>query len=125
MRMAKQIKVSDVEVGPMRHPALPGGFIERIKAFKEILGDTDALSLEKTIDGFKRDTNPESELIIWERIASTFHIFLSHNPTADPTVRQEIYSVLLGASMGQEDWSSIKHLTKDQVNHLVLNYSAM
>ena len=32
------------------------------------------------------------------------------------------YSVLPGASMGVEDWSMIKHLTKDQINHLILNY---
>ena len=29
---------------------------------------------------------------------------------------------VLGASMGVEDWSTIKHLTKDQINHLILNY---
>jgi len=36
-----------------------------------------------------------------------------------------MYSVLLGASMGVEDWSNIRHLTEDQINGLVLNYRAL
>jgi len=96
--------------------------IERIKAFKQILGNVDGASLEKTIDNFKRDAHPESELVIWERIASTFQTFLAHNPTTDPAVRKEILAVLIGASMGAEDHSNIKHLSDDQIKHLIANY---
>jgi len=64
------VRLSDLKFGPIRHPVLPDDFIERIKAFKKILSDFDAVSLEQTVDNFKRDTNPESELLIWERIAN-------------------------------------------------------
>jgi len=93
--MEKQIRLSDLKFGPIRHPVLPGEFIERIKAFKKVLRDFDSVPLEQTIDNFQRDTDPESELVIWERIASTFETYLSHNPTTDSAVRKEILQFFL------------------------------
>ena len=123
--MKKQVELSDLHPGPIRHPVLPDDFIERIKAFKGILGDVDAVSLEQTIDNFKRDTYPENELIIWERIASTFQMFLSHNPTTDSAIRKDILAVLIGASMGNEEYPNITHLSDDQIKHLVANYQGL
>jgi len=60
--------------------------IERVSAFKAILTDMDGASLDQTIDSFKRDVHPESELVIWERIASTFAAYLSHNPLQRPEI---------------------------------------
>src|ERR1700724_2724083 len=108
--MEKQVELSHLRPGPIRHSVLPDDFIERIKAFKEILGDVDGASLAKTIDNFKRDTHPENELVIWERIASTFQMFLSHNPTTDPAMRKDILAVLIGASMGNEEYPNITKL---------------
>ena len=101
--MKEQLRLSDIQFGPIRHPVLPGDFIERIKAFKKILGDVDSVPIEQTIDNFKRDADPESELVIWERIASTFQLYLSHKPTTDSAIRKGIFAVLLGASMGIND----------------------
>ena len=123
--MEKQVGLSHLRPGPIRHPVLPDDFIERIKAFKETLGDVDGVSLEQTIDNFKRDTHPETELVIWERIASTFQMFLSHDPTTDPAIRKDILAVLIGASMGTEDHPNIKHLSNDQIKHLVANYRGL
>src|ERR1700692_971332 len=110
--MAKSVKRSSSQDGPIRHPILPDNFIGRIKRFKEILGDVDASSIEATVDNFKRDAHPENELAIWERIASTFQTFLSHNPTSDPAIRKDIFAVLVGVSMGTEDFANIKHLSE-------------
>jgi hypothetical protein len=123
--MNKQTKVSDLQEGPIRHPVLPDGMVERIKAFKDALGDVDTVSIEKTIDGFKRDANPEDQLLIWERVASTFETYLAHNPTNDPAIRKEVFAVIMGASMGMHDWSAVKHLSQAQINHIVLNYAGV
>jgi Sec-independent protein translocase protein TatA len=101
--MKEQPRFSDIQFGPIRHPVLPRDFIKRIKAFKKILSDIDSVPIEQTIDNFKRDADPESELVIWERIASTFQMYLSHNPTADSAIRKRIFAVLLSASMGTEE----------------------
>ena len=120
--MKKSVPLSDLHAGPIQHRALPVGFIDRVKALKARLGDVDSVPLEKAIDNFKRDAYPEHELEIWERIANTFQLFLSHNPTDDPEIRKDIYKVLVCAS---EDWSNIKHLSTEQINHLVLNYRGL
>jgi|SRR5712691_1884591 len=115
----------DLHKGPIRHPVLPDSFVDRIKAFKAILSDVDPTSLETAIDNFQRDTHPEQELAIWERIANTFQLFLSHNRISDPAIRKEVFAVLIGASMGSEDWSNIKKLNSDQINYLVANYRGL
>ena len=98
--MDNPINISDLAPGPIRHPGLPGAFIDRVKAFKALLGDVDATSLEQTLDAFSRYANPTNELVIWERIANIFHLFISHNSITDRAVKKEVMAVLLGASMG-------------------------
>jgi len=123
--MTKNVKISDIEAGPIVHPVLSGSFIERIKMFKRILGDVDDISLERSIDAFKRDANPEKELAVWERIASTFQTYLLRNPTSDPTVRKDIFAVLCLASTGAKEYPNVRHLSDQQIKHLVLNYRGL
>jgi hypothetical protein len=123
--MKEPLQPSQLYKGPIRHLVLSDEFIDRVKRFKVTLADVDETSLEETIDNFKRDTHPEEELAIWERIANTYRLFLSHNPKTDLTIKKEIFAVLLGASMGADDWSNIKKLNSDQINHLVLSYRGL
>jgi hypothetical protein len=125
MRMKKSIKTSDLHEGPIRHRLLPVDFVARIRKFKAILGDVNRIPLEDLIDSFKRDAHPENELAVWERIASTFQLYLSQNPTADPILRKEIYAVLVAASMGADDWSKIKHLSDEKIQQLVMSYRGL
>jgi hypothetical protein len=123
--MKREVKLSNLHVGPIVHHSLPNSVVERIKAFKEILGDVDRASLTDTIDAFRRDAHPEHELLIWERIASTFQVFLSHNPTSDPAIRKDVFVVLVGASTGMERYPTVEHLSDHQIRHLVLNYQGV
>jgi hypothetical protein len=122
----KNILISELQPGPVRHQQLAPDLIERIKAFKQILAELDTTSLDQAIDNFKRDQHPASEVAMCERIANTYRLYLSHNPTDDLATKKDIYRVLLGASMGVEDFSdSVRHLSKEQINHLILNFKLM
>lgn len=123
--MKEEVRLSDLKFGPIRHAVLPGDIIERIKAFKKILSDFDTVSLEQTIDNFKRDADPESELVIWERIASTYQLYVSHNPTTNSAIRKDIFAVLLSTSMGTEEFENIKRLSDQQIKQLVRCYRAL
>jgi hypothetical protein len=120
-----QIELTDLENGPILHPVLSDDLLQRIKAFKQILVDVDNTTLDEVIGDFKRDVHPEQEIAVWERIAATYTMFLSHNPTDDLATKHDVYSVLLIASLGMEDWTEIRHLTRDQVKHLVLNFTGL
>jgi hypothetical protein len=120
----KKINLPEVNLrpGPIRHPELPAELIERIAVFKKILADVDTTTLEMTVDNFKRDQHPENEVEVWECIAKMYQLFLTHNRTDDLATKSEVFRVLLGASMGTEDFGeSVCHLTPAQVKHLIFN----
>ena len=114
-----------MEQGPVRWRALPDDLLKRIKGYKAILSEVELTTLDETIDDFRRDAHPEREIAVWEHIADTYAMFLMHNPTADLAIKHDIFSVLLMASLGVSDWSEIRHLTPDQIRHLVLNYKGL
>ena len=120
----KNIKLSDLRPGPIRHPELPAAIIGRIQAFKKILVDVDTTTLETAVDNFRRDQHPENEVEVWERIAKMYELFLAHNPTDDLAAKTEVYRVLVGASMGMDDFGeTVHHLTQEQVKHLIFNFN--
>jgi len=122
--MDKKINISELQAGPVRHLELPTAMIERIAAFRKILADVDTTPLQTSIENFKRDQHPEKELEVWERIAKMYQLFLAHNPTDDLATKTEVYRVLLGASMGVDDFGEpVHHLTHEQVKHLVFNFN--
>ena len=108
-----------------RRTSLPESLVQRITAFKEILSEVDNMSLEEVVADFTRDAHPEREIAIWERIASTYQIYLTRNPTDDPRIKHDVFSVLLMTSLRIENWDGIQHLTPDQIRLLVLNYRGL
>ena len=123
----KKIKISEIKRGHIRHATLPDELIERVKAYKQILADVDKSSLEQTLDNFQRDMHPESEVKIWEHIASVYQSYVSEKSITDLAIKIEVFSVALQASMGVEakDLQNIKHLSKDQTENIVYNYSPL
>jgi hypothetical protein len=117
--------VLSIEEGPIRHHVLPDDFLQRVRAYKEILREVDNVALDEVIDDFRRDAHPEREIAVWERIAHTYALFLSHNPTDNLAVKRDIFSVVLMASLGVENGTEIRHLTQDQIRHLMLNYKGL
>lgn len=95
MGHGKKIKVSDIQPGPVRHLVLPAALVDRIRAYKQILGDADPTSLDRAIDNFKRDANPERELEIWERIASIYQAF-AYNLRQTPRRLHDLADTLPG-----------------------------
>src|SRR5580700_7097165 len=89
------VELADLKDGPIVHPLLSDDLLQRIKAFKQILADVDNTTLDEVIGDFKRDAHPEREIAVWERIAATYTMFLSHNPTDDLATKHDVFSVLL------------------------------
>lgn len=117
-----RIKVQDVHLGEVRHEKLPEELIKRIRAFKKILSEVETIPIDLTIKNFQRDMHPEREIAIWERIASTYKIYMENNPSKNTQFKKEVYDVILGASFGEEEFSDLKILTQEQVRHIILNY---
>ena len=57
--------------------------IQRIKAYKEMLGESDICSLEKAISDFELDVDPNIEIEIWEGIARDYAVSINDDMTAE------------------------------------------
>lgn len=119
------IPIDQLEQGPIRHRTLPEDFIRRVKAVKDILTEVDPSPLAEILDSFKRDAHPERELVIWEHIASTYELYVSHEGIEDVPTKTEIFSVLLELSTGKEEFRNVTRLRPEQVRHLTHNYKGL
>ena len=75
----KLIDVSSIKKSGIRNEVLPDGFIVRVLKYKEILKEVETLSIEETISNFQRDMFPETELNVWESIATCFELHCHNN----------------------------------------------
>jgi hypothetical protein len=95
----KLIDISKLKSSKIRHEVLPEGFIERILKFKEVMKDVETTSLEETVSNFQRDMNPETELVIWESIASCYKMTCENNPNWTAEERKRAFADILKGTM--------------------------
>ena len=114
----KVFKISDLHPGPIRHEELAPDLIDRIKAFKLVLGDVETSSLEATIENFQRDMHPEREVEIWERIANVFQTFTTRHAITEFQTRSDVFGVLLTIANCGDDFDHFGTLTAEQIAEL-------
>lgn len=73
--------------------------VERIRAFKAIVGENDPTSLEEAIDNFSRDRNPDAEIAIWEHIAEVWSSEVAARGISDPSHARLLYLGVVGCSL--------------------------
>jgi DNA polymerase III delta prime subunit len=85
---------------------------ERITLIQNVLAEVNNTSLEETLENFKKDINPASEIEIWEMIAGVYQQILKQKPTSSFEERNEIYRLLLlRSNMSSEEVLEQYHLT--------------
>jgi hypothetical protein len=77
--------------------------VERIHAFKRVLAEHDRTSFDHALTNFKRDSNPEREIRLWELISRVYAAELRARPAAEADERALIYSAVLLCSFGVSD----------------------
>jgi len=115
-------KISDLKRGPVIHKTLPSDFIERVKNLKQVIAEVETSSLESTLDNFQRDSNPETELVLWEHIAKMYQWTIVANAGLSLPQKKEVFSIFLQLSMGMKDFSKIKTLNKEVIAEIVERY---
>ena len=97
-----------LHVGPIQHESLPAGMERRIAAFQTVFSDVDPAPLEKWIEDFKRDADPEREVRIWEAMARAYSKYTSGSQLPIEK-RKELYGLLLAGSGAPPD-DVLKHV---------------
>ena len=110
-------EVKELKPEPIQHKTLPQSFLIRAKMIQRTLADVLPVSLEKTINNFRRDFHPYEEIIYWERIAAAY-LDLTTGKNFSLEKRKDILSALFGFSIGMMDEDKAKgyqHLNYDEV----------
>ena len=92
---------NDIQLSPQRHKELPPGLLKRIRATTDVFERVDGMSYEKAVDLYKRDLDPEANLVLWEEMAKAYKIFCKSRCTSDAE-RMDVYRALLLRSMFEE-----------------------
>lgn len=102
------IDPKELKPGPIQHAKLSDDQMKRIERVQNIFNEVDPSPLDKWVEDFRRDINPENELKIWENMASVFATFTaSRDLSLD--AKKEVFQVVLMRS-GAPDTEVTKHL---------------
>ncbi len=99
---------NDLQFNDYVHESLSESLLERIKATTDIFEPVDGISFEQTVDMYRRDLNPEKNIIIWEEMARVFVLFCEGNCQSKEK-KYETYKLLLLLSMFPLE-QAIQHL---------------
>ena len=89
---------NDIQMNGYVHESLPEGLLVRIKATTDTFEIVDGMSYEKAVDLYKRDIDPESNLVIWEEMARVYNLFCKSR-CGTAAERMDVYRALLLRSM--------------------------
>ena len=97
-----------IKQGPILRDQLTAEQTTRIASVQSVFKEVDSAPLDKWLEDFKRDVNPDREIAIWEIMASVYtNITASKGWSLDQ--KKELFGVLLVGSGAPPD-EAIKHL---------------
>jgi hypothetical protein len=98
-RPSQTVPIADLKLGPIQHGKLSEDLLARIRILHNVLSDVLKVSLEETIDNFRRDTDPESEIRTGEAIADAY-LTVREERDLSLEQRKALLSAILGAALG-------------------------
>jgi hypothetical protein len=100
-RPSQTVPIADLKLGPIQHENLSEDLLARIRILHNVLSDVLMVSLEQTIENFRRDTDPESEIRTWEAIADAY-LTVRQEMNLSLEQRKALLSAILGATLGMD-----------------------
>lgn len=117
---------NEIAFSDYQHDSFPDAFLNRIRATTDAFEEIDGVSFEQAVDLYRRDFDPESNIVIWEEMVRVYDLYCAKN-SPDLATKKDVYNVLLLASMFPKD-EVLKRVNADNLNdkdieHLVSSYS--
>jgi hypothetical protein len=111
--------------GPTKRDGLSSKQMERIYKLRDALAEVERSPIEKWVDNFKRDVNPDKELAVWERIADGYTRYCSKRPLSIEA-KKDVFQLLLLRSMASEqevlNHVKLKTLTVDEAKETLKEF---
>ena len=122
-----QTPLSGIQFGPIRHDSLPDALVERVRRLEPVFWEVYPRSHEEWRDGFKRDADPETEIVMWEQMAAAYARF-THDRALTLDAKREVLGLLLLRSAADEQSTiasaKLRYLNRAEARELVSLYSA-
>jgi len=94
----KLMDPNDIAYSDYQHDVFSDEFLARIKVTTDAFEEIDGISYEQAIDLYRRDVDPESNIVVWEEMARVYKAYCE-NGCDDMAVKKDVYNTLLLASM--------------------------
>ena len=119
------IDPNEVQFSPTMHEKLPDELLERIKVVHATFADVDGTPLDKWVEDFKRDLNPEPNVKIWEDMKIAYDGYCEGRDLPLAT-RKEVFRVVLFRSMAAPkdvlERIDLSILSKDDASEIMEGY---
>jgi hypothetical protein len=102
------IDPSKLQPGPIQHASLTEDQMSRVRRLQKTFIEADPSPLEKWVEDFRRDANPENELKIWEDMATAYETFTAGKKLT-LEAKKDAFQIVLLRSGAAED-QVLQHL---------------
>lgn len=113
-------KVADIKPGNIIHKQLSPGREERIRKLQSTFAEVFKRTHEEWLDGFQRDLNPESEIRLWEAMASAYQTFLVKHALSLPAKKEALGLLCSGQTPST---AKLRHLRRGEAEEVMRLYS--
>jgi hypothetical protein len=121
-----KIDPNELTPSPIVHETLSPDQMEKIMTIQRVFAEVNPSTLEETIDDFKRDKNPDSEIATWLAMANAYEKFTVNHKPLDINKKVEAYKLILMRSMENEAdakaETNLKFLTDKEVAEIFSYY---
>jgi hypothetical protein len=122
-------KTADLQPQPKRVSSLTPQQIDRVRKLQKALAEVDPSSFDKWVEDFEKDKHPESEIQIWESIASAYTSYSSTHPLPLEG-KQDVLGILLLRSGTADEQAILSHiklkvLTANQALDVMAQYKGI
>jgi hypothetical protein len=115
----------DIQTSPYMHKELLPSLLKRIPATTDTFEKIDGITYEKAVDLYKRDLDPESNLVLWEEMVRAYKVFCKSRCSNMPE-QMDVYRTLLLRTMFSEEEtlkrSKLSALSLDEARLVMKNY---
>jgi hypothetical protein len=124
-KAAELAELASLKPGSIRNQRLGPEQMERIYKLRDTLAEVERSSIEKWVDNFNLDANPDKELAVWERIADGYTRYCSKR-LLSVEAKEDVFQLLLLRSMASEqevlNHIKLKTLTVDEAKETLKEF---
>lgn len=116
---------NEIQFSPTMHESLSPDLLKRIQALADTFEIVDGVSYAQSVDLYKRDLDPEANIVIYEEMARVYNQFCK-NRCSTQAERMDVYRLVLLRSMfpGNEALKRVKLsvVSESEAMQILANY---